>query len=361
MRIQENFSLKHLNSFRVDARARYFAEIESVNKLQKLLTDPSPTKLPKFVLGDGTNTLFTQDFDGLVIKIAIPGRRIVDETDETVTVEVGAGENWHATVTWIVDHNWGGVENLALIPGTVGAAPVQNIAAYGQNLVDVFESLDAVDLQTGQTRTFTRVDCEFGYRSSIFKRELKDRFVIAQVRLKLRKHGPLTTDYHSMWVKYESIEQELAQTATPPYSIRDAYQAVINIRTRQLPDVTTTPTVGSFFVNPIVSHQQLTNLQQQIPELQSYPIDQLHYPKFDDPAVNQANYIKVPAGRLLDHLGWRGKKSTNDHVQVWDKHALIIVTNGQASGQEILEFSQKMQDDVRKNFGIELESEVNLA
>lgn len=353
MEIQQNYSLKHHNTFRVDVNARYFAEASSIADITKAF-ESVPTN-DHHILGDGSNTLFTHDLDGLVLKYIKEGITVIEETKEYVILEVQGGHDWHALVTWSVEQGYGGIENLALIPGTVGASPVQNIAAYGQNLADTFLSLTALHLQSGTIKEFSRDECQFGYRDSIFKQTLKGQYLITSIRIKLSKQPDLETSYFEKQRNRESIMQELEQYATAPYSVKDVYNAVINIRTRKLPSVEETPTVGSFFVNPTISREKLAELQAVIPDLQYYPVEQLTYS--NNPS-DESEFVKIAAARLIDELGWRGKKVGN--CWMYEKHALIPVHNGMATGEEIHRFTTMIKTDVFNHYGVELHSEVNI-
>lgn len=357
MNFIENASLKNYNTFRVDAKARFFAENANEGDILAIAKDPQFKNLAKLVLGDGSNILFMKDFDGLVIKPAILGRRVVEEDNDRVILEVGASENWHDLVGYTVGNNWGGIENLALIPGTAGAASVQNIAAYGQNFSDVFESLEAFDFESGEIKKFEFKDCEFEYRNSIFKKSA-GRYLILRVNIRLSKNPDLNTSYYQIGISNASVVGELEKIASKPYTIKDVYNAVINIRVKKLPDPAKIPNVGSFFLNPVVSFKKYKALSEADPELQSYPVDQLIYVKKDKSEVSAESFLKVAAGRMLEKLGWLGKWKGNCGVH--DKHSLIVVSNGRASGKEILDFSEEIKADFLKNYGIELKSEVNI-
>ncbi|MFS8158680.1 MAG: UDP-N-acetylmuramate dehydrogenase [Candidatus Roizmanbacteria bacterium] len=356
---QKDFSLSSFNTFCIDAKAKYFLEIEKESDLQDVLSHKIFSQNPKYILAGGSNTLFTRDLEELVLHINLKGIAVVKETDRHIYLKVSAGEDWSALVDYVVDQNWGGIENLALIPGLVGAAPVQNIACYGQNLIDVFESLEAINLDSGVKEIFNKKDCHFAYRDSIFKHELRGKFCIVTVTLKLTKQPKnLETSYFMMHVTRDSIASELETFAKKPYSIKDVSQAVKNIRTRKLPDASKIPTVGSFFINPTVSKEKLIDLQKEVKDLQYYPLENLTYNEISDTSFIKDDFVKVPAGRLLDELGWRGKWIGN--VGVHDKQALIIITNGKASGKEILEFSMLMRSSVKEAYDIDLETEVNI-
>lgn len=351
MKLETNVSLQSLNTLRLNSYASSFARVYSKTDVYRALS-ASPTN-NICILGGGSNILFAGDYAGTVLKPEFTGINKLSETNDEVVLEIGAGENWHTFVTYAVDNGWGGVENLALIPGTVGAAPVQNIAAYGQNFVDVFDSLSAIDLTTGKLKEFTSDECELGYRTSVFKTSLVNRYLISRVRVRLNKTHHLDTDYYMTHVSYDSLQGELESIAKPPYTIEDVYQAVITIRTRKLPDPANFPTCGSFFLNPVVTVKKYEELSHTISELQSYPVEQLSYKMSEE---NLGDHVKIPAGRLIDELGWRGKKVGN--CSVWDKHALIFTHNGHATGKEFWEFAQGIKRDVQNAYGIELESEI---
>ena len=358
MKIEQDYDLTNLNTLRVKALAKFFVEIQDESELPSLLALPEFKDHNKFILGGGSNVLFTKDFDGIVVKISLKGRKIVKEDDESVLLEVSAGEDWHELVTYAVDQNWGGIENLAYIPGTVGAAPIQNIAAYGENFSDVFESLTAWNVETGETKIFTKEECEFHYRNSIFKKELKGKYIILSVRLKLSKNPELETSYYQTGITRDSIKEELTKGGQGPYTIRDVYAAVVNIRKRKLPDPVLIPTAGSFFLNSIVPRAKYEELKNKFSELQAYPPDQMSAFLPNDPEILKEEYVKIATGRLLQELGWLGKWIGN--VGVHDRHALVLVTNGKATGEEVLNFANLIQDDYLKNFGLNLEIEVNL-
>lgn len=358
MEILQNYNLIKLNTFGISVNAKFFAEIHSEADLKELFNLPVFKENKKMFLGGGSNVLFTKDFDGLVIKVSILGKKIIKENDETVLIEIGAGENWHEVVTYVVDKNWGGLENLAYIPGTVGAAPIQNIAAYGGNFSDVFDSLDAFNVETGEIEKFDKAKCEFGYRDSVFKRQLKDKYIITRVRARLSKNPQIETSYYQIGITRDSIKEELQKISKPPFTIGDAYQAVVNIRKRKLPDLAVTPTVGSFFLNSIVSRGKYEELKKQVTELQCYPPDQVYYKNLDDPTLVKEDFVKIATGRLLQELGWLGRWIGN--VGIHDRHALVIVTNGKASGPEVLNFSKLVQKSYFDRYGIKLETEVNM-
>jgi UDP-N-acetylmuramate dehydrogenase len=355
MQIHKDYDLTNLNTFGVKATAKFFAEVHSVDDLLDVFKTPEFRENKKLFLGGGSNILFTQDFYGIVIKVSILGKQIVKEDENNVIIEISAGENWHDIVTYTVENNWGGIENLALIPGTVGAAPVQNIAAYGQNLSDVFESLDAFNSETGGIEKFDKEQCEFAYRGSVFKTRFKGKYLVTKIRLKLSKKTNLETSYYQIGISRDSIKEEMSKTNQGPYSIKDVYNAVVNIRRRKLPDPSKIPTAGSFFLNAVVSKEKYEELKKQVPELQCYPPDQLNY--VNPESVKNLDFVKIATGRLLQDAGWLGKWIGN--VGIHDRHALVVVTNGKASGQEILKFAEGVMSSIYEKYGIQLVPEVN--
>jgi len=338
------------NTLKVHASAKNFLELNTLPDIKKL-----DTREPFMLLGAGANVLFTKDFPGTVAKVNLRGRRVVKDTGSEVLIEAAAGENWHDLVMWTAKEGWSGMENMALIPGTVGAAVAGNIGAYGQNQGDLVDSVAVLDLNTHHPLTLSQQDCKFFYRESAFKHEFKNNYLITSVRYRLSKTAHFDTSYYS---RYESLQTVLDKFATPPYTPSDVAQAVIKIRTLKMPDWTATPTAGSFFKNPFVTKARLAKLQSQIKELQFYPTEKMLYPHPDDPVFAHSDLVKIPAGRLLDELGWRGKRVGN--VATFDKHALVIINLGGATGHDIYCYSQAMHQDVLQNFGIYLDYEVQV-
>jgi len=291
--------LSHFNTLQVPAHAAALLDITSLDDLNKL-----DSTQPFMFLGEGANVLFTKDFLGTIARINLVGKTVVSESDSAVLLDVAAGESWHDLVIWAATQQWSGIENMALIPGTVGGAVTGNIAAYGQNQADVVESVRVLDLATKQSHTLSQHDCRFFYRESAFKHEFKNKYLITSVRYHLSKTAHYDTSYYS---RYESLEKILRDYATPPYSPLDVARAVIAIRNIKMPDWRVTPTAGSFFKNPFVSKARLADLQIQIKELQYYPTEKMLYPHPEDPVFSRSDLVKIPAGRLLDELGWKGK------------------------------------------------------
>lgn len=355
LQIQHDVDLSELNTLKVSAKAKNFVVIKSTDDLEILLKENDWENY--FILGAGANILFIKDVDKTVLKIEISGKKIVQEFPNSVKIEINSGEDWPDFVMWAVGKGLSGVENLALIPGTVGAASVGNVAAYGQNFADVVEKVTGFNLENQKFESFLKDQCQFYYRDSIFKHDLRDKFIITSVLINLSKNPVFDTKYHGR-ATYESLAGELEKSSTPPYSPKDIAEAVIRIRKVKLPDWRMVGTAGSFFKNPFVSKAKFSELAKMIPDLQPYPVNAMLYPNPDDPIFKKADQVKIPAGRLLDELGWKGKRI--GHVGTFEKHALVVVNYGGATGQEILEFTQKMQEDVKKNFEIELEPEVNI-
>ncbi len=336
LQIRENVSLKNFNTFGVEANARFFVEINHEDELTELFLDPKWLQLPRLVLGGGSNMLFTQDFKGLVIRMNIRGieHRI---NHEEVYVEAGAGESWKELVDYCVSHNFAGMENLTLIPGSVGASPVQNIGAYGVELKDVFESCQAFEIATQQKKTFIKEACGFGYRESIFKGELKNQFIITSVKFKLSLQPKVNT-------KYGAIEDELHKQEILNPTIGAISKVVAHIRVSKLPDPSTIGNAGSFFQNPVISFGEFEEIKNKFPEI-------VHYPAGD-------NKIKLAAGWLIEQCGWKGK--IVGETGTWKNQALVLVNHGCASGSEIYALSSQIIDSVYNKFGVKLHREVNI-
>ncbi|MDD3474580.1 MAG: UDP-N-acetylmuramate dehydrogenase [Candidatus Dojkabacteria bacterium] len=358
MKISKNKSLKNLNQYGVDANAKIFVELEDLNDIQELENSKILDNEKFLILGDGNNILFRDNFDGVVIKPKFKGKKIIKEDDKNVWIEIYSGEDWEEFVTWAVDNNYQGIENMTMIPSSIGGAVSQNIAAYGQNIMDVVESVETFDLQKKEFKTFTNEECEYGYRSSIFKRKYKSRFLLISAVFKLNKvANELETSYHERASRYGSLEEELRTFAEEPYNIKDVMIAVQNLRTKKLPSVDEYGTCGSVFSNPVVTKEKFFELSKIISELQSYPIDKLQYTRKDWFNVNE-EYVKIPAGRIIDQLGWLGKWEGD--VGVYDKHALCVVTNRKASGKEVFDFLEKIRQNVKESYDIDLDYEINI-
>ena len=335
--LHANTSLKPHNTFGVDVYAAYYAEFDSIKRLAELLEQKKD--LPLFILGGGSNILFTQDYKGLVLKNEILGFKTVEESNNSVVVEAGAGMNWHAFVLKCIDLNYGGVENLSLIPGNIGASPMQNIGAYGVEIKDVFEYLDAVDIETGEVKRFYKTDCAFGYRESVFKRKLKGKYIICHVAYRLNKNN------HTLNTSYGAIETELKNHNIENPTIRDVSNAVIAIRRSKLPDPKEIGNAGSFFKNPVVSQKALQVLLEKHPDIPHYP------------APNHE--VKLAAGWLIEQAGWKGK-TFEGRYGVHKRQALVLVNYNNAKGKEILSLSDQIISDVARKFDVSLEREVNI-
>lgn len=336
LQIQQNVSLKNFNSFGIEASAKYFAEISHEDELVELFMDPQWKEVPRLVMGGGSNMLLLNDYDGLVIRMNIRGieHRI---SHDDVFVEAGAGEVWNDLVNYAVAHEYAGLENLSLIPGSVGASPIQNIGAYGVELKDVFESCRAFEIATGGFKTFTKADCGFGYRESVFKTELKGQYIIVSVKF----HLSLKPDLN---LRYGAIEQELNNRGITQPTIKDVSQVVSHIRVSKLPDPSTIGNAGSFFKNPVITTEQFLTILQQHPELVNYPAGD--------------GLIKLAAGWLIEQCGWKGK--TVGNTGTWKNQALVLVNHGGATGTEIYALSSQIIDSVYTKFGVLLEREVNM-
>lgn len=338
MPIQENVSLKPYNTFGVEVSAQYFSEVNSAEELLESLQFSNTQTLPILFLGGGSNILLTKDFDGLVIRLNLKGitEKIIDDNQVLVTAK--AGENWHQFVMYCLDKNYGGLENLSLIPGNVGTSPMQNIGAYGTEIKDVFESCKVLNLESLELETLNSGQCQFGYRDSIFKQAGKGKYVILEVTFRLNRKD------HKIDVEYGAIQSELAKMGISNPTIQDVSKAVINIRQSKLPDPKVIGNAGSFFKNPTISSSQFENLKQKFENIPGYP---------------NGDFVKVPAGWLIEQTGWKGKQIGN--VASNQLQALVIINaTGNATGQEIFDFSTMIIDSVKEKFGIELEREVNI-
>jgi len=335
VRIIENQSLRAYNTFGVEAKAQWFAAFNSVDALREILSQKLPLA---FILGGGSNLLLTRDVSGLVAKNEISGIQVESETADSIIVSAGGGVDWHPFVQWCVAHRYGGVENLSLIPGTVGAAPIQNIGAYGVEIKDVFEYLEALKLSTGIIRTFRAADCRFGYRDSVFKQELKGQYCILKVAFRLTKTQP------RLHTAYGAIQEMLVEMEVPHPDIATLSEAVIRIRNSKLPDPAQLGNAGSFFKNPEVDAAQFSSLHQTFPNIPHYSMGE--------------GRQKIPAGWLIEQCGWKGKRSGD--AGCYKKQALVLVNYGQASGQEILALANAIIASVEAKFGITLVPEVNL-
>lgn len=337
MQIKPSFSLKPYNTFGINTYAKYFTEINSIENLQELFSLPEYKQNNYFILGGGSNILLTQNVDALVIKNNLKGISVVNETDAHVFVKANAGEVWHDFVLWCINNNYAGIENLSLIPGCVGASPMQNIGAYGVEIKDVFFELEATHLITGETKIFSKAECEFGYRESVFKHQYKNQFIITSVTFQLSK----SPNFH---IEYGAIKQELEKMNVSELSIKAISQAVINIRSSKLPNPKEIGNAGSFFKNPEVPVEEYEKLKNDFPALVAY-------------ALENGNY-KLAAGWLIEQSGLKGYQTGDAGVH--KLQALVLVNYGGASGKEIYDLSSHVLATVKQKFGVNLEREVNI-
>ncbi|MEQ8303446.1 MAG: UDP-N-acetylmuramate dehydrogenase [Cyclobacteriaceae bacterium] len=337
-KILENASLLPHNTMRIDAKARYFAEVTTTEDLQEILSSSAYQNMPRLVLGGGSNILFTKDFPGIVLKVSMRGMNVVKESEQNIWLKVAAGENWHELVMHCVTNDWGGIENLSLIPGTVGAAPMQNIGAYGVEIKDVVDQVEGIDLETGKPRVFSNAECEFGYRESVFKRGLREKYFISSVTLILSKIN------HRLNTTYGAIQETLTSLNVKSITIQAISEAVITIRKNKLPDPAVIGNAGSFFKNPTIDQLHFNSLKVTHPTVPHYQID------------NQ--YVKIPAGWLIEQCGWKGKRV--DDVGVHPLQALVLVNYSSKKGDAILSLAKDIQHAVLEKFGIELTPEVNI-
>ena len=335
--ISENVPLKPYNTFGIDVLARYFVRIRTHDELSEFLDYKPFVPLDKLVLGGGSNVLFTGDYAGVVFKNEFNGIELTSEDDNHFYVKAAAGENWHRFVLHCIEHGFAGVENLSLIPGSVGAGPMQNIGAYGVEIKDVFHSLEAYHAHDKEVCTFSAADCEFGYRESIFKRKEKNKWIITSVTFRLNKRPVFHTSYGA-------IEAELEKMKVERVNIQDISRAVIRIRTSKLPDPALIGNAGSFFKNPVVGRLQFEAIKKEYPDLAAYPLDEEH--------------VKLAAGWMIDTAGWKGK--VFGACGVHKNQALVLVNYGGAKGDDIYALSEKIIADIRSRFGVELEREVNI-
>lgn len=333
--IQEHVNLRPYNTFGIEVFAKRFAAFSSVEELSQLLKQRNGD--PLLFLGGGSNVLFTQNFNGLVLRNEIKGIELLEETDEHVLIKAGAGEVWHDFVLHCVDKDFGGIENLSLIPGSVGASPMQNIGAYGVEIKDVFVSLEAYHLESGEVHTFDNKACEFGYRESVFKRKLKDQYVILSVTYQLSKQ-------HTINSSYGAIESELKSMGIVSPTIKDISKAVIAIRSSKLPNPAEIGNAGSFFKNPVVDTEVLEKIQQAYENVPNYPAPD--------------GKVKLAAGWLIDQAGWKGE--TFETYGVHKLQALVLVNYSNTEGSKIYDLSSQIIQDIKAKFGVELEREVNI-
>lgn len=336
MEILQDYPLQNLNTFGIAVNSRYFVSVASLIQLKDVLATDLAKSDPVLIIGGGSNILFTRQYPGLIILNQIKGIEITEEYESEVLISAGGGEVWQDLVDFTLNNNFGGIENLSLIPGSVGAAPIQNIGAYGAELKNVMESLTAIELATGQERTFNNAECDFGYRNSIFKKSLKDKYLITKVNLRLSKQPKLNTSYGV-------IESLLQQKGIDQPTVRDVSNAVIEIRQSKLPDPTVLGNAGSFFKNPVVDKIDYEGLKLLFSDIPGY--------------INR-EHVKIPAAWLIEQCGWKGKRFGN--VGVHDKQPLVLVNYGNGNGEEIKNLADKIRTSVTDKFGIELEAEIRI-
>ncbi|SFN32946.1 UDP-N-acetylmuramate dehydrogenase [Algoriella xinjiangensis] len=337
MDIIENYSLKLYNTFGIEAKAKYFVDVSTINDLRKVLVFRRQKDLPILFIGGGSNMLFVDNFPGIVLKLNLKGIEILKEDNDYVYVKSQGSENWHHFVEWTLEHDFGGLENLSLIPGNVGTAPMQNIGAYGVEVKDYIVEVQTLELETGNERIFTNEECHFGYRESIFKNELRGKYVLVAVTFKLTKQN------HQLHVDYGAIKTELDSEQIINPTIQDISRAVIKIRESKLPDPSQIGNSGSFFKNPVISNDEFAEIEKNHPQIAHYKTD---------------SGIKLAAGWLIEQAGWKGKRFGDAGVH--DKQALVLVNYGNATGKEIYDLSEQIIEDVKAKYGVTLEREVNI-
>jgi UDP-N-acetylmuramate dehydrogenase len=338
VQIQENVSLKSFNTFGINAYARYFCAIQTEEELQDVLRQPLFKNSKQLFLGGGSNILFTKDFDGLIIKNEIKGIDIVSEDEDRISIKVNAGEIWHHVVMHCVQNDWGGIENLSLIPGTVGAAPIQNIGAYGVEVKEVIEYVEAIELNSGEKVIFTNQECCFGYRESIFKNNLKEKFFISSVTLTLTKKN------HRFNIHYGAIKDLLAQQKIQDITLQTISETIMMIRRSKLPDPALIGNAGSFFKNPTITYEELARIQNIDASIPYY--------------TTENQNVKIPAGWLIEHCGWKGKRM--DNIGVHQHQALVLVNYGDGDGDAIYQLANMISSSVKTTYGITLSTEVNI-
>ncbi len=336
---QKDFDLQPFNTFGISVTCTYFGQFASVDELRWQLDEVKKLNLPLLILGGGSNLLLTQNFEGVVLRNEIKGIEIIDEGGNDVLIRSGAGEAWHEFVLFCVNRNLSGIENLSLIPGSVGASPMQNIGAYGVEIKDTFHQLEALHIATGEVHTFNKQQCAFGYRESVFKRELKNQYVITSVEFRLQKEAKVNTSYGA-------INDELAAQGIENPTIKDVSKAVIAIRESKLPNPKEIGNAGSFFKNPVIDKALGDQLKAEFPEIPMYPVP------------NEDDRVKLAAGWLIEKAGFKGMRIENYGVHA--KQALVLVNYGGSKGQDIYDLSTKILATIHEKFGVQLEREVNI-
>ncbi len=336
--VQKNIQLKSFNTFGIKAHARYFCVIHSEQDLEELIKLPVFKNEKRLFLGGGSNILFTKDFDGLIIKNELTGKAIVEQNEDRLLLNVKSGENWHELVMFCLRNDWGGIENLSLIPGTVGAAPIQNIGAYGVEMKDVIEHVEVIDVTSGKKTIVNNKECCFGYRESIFKTQLKEKYFISSVTLSLTKKN------HQLNINYGAIKDTLLQQQVATITIQSISDAVVMIRKSKLPDPSLIGNAGSFFKNPTLTRDEFTRIQKIDTSMPYYTTE------------NQS--VKIPAGWLIEQCGWKGKRINN--IGVHQHQALVLVNYGDGNGEDVFELSTQIASSVKDKFDIILSTEVNI-
>jgi UDP-N-acetylmuramate dehydrogenase len=337
MKLFQNYPLQDITTFHAKVFAKYYTVFSSVEFLKQILSSPEAKSMPFIILGGGSNVLFTGNFNGIIIRNAIEGIEVIKEDEHSVFIKASAGEKWHDVVLYCVNRNYGGIENLSLIPGTVGAGPIQNIGAYGVELKDVLQEVEALNIHTLELRKFTNAECKFGYRDSVFKEREKDNYIILSVTLKLTKNPKVN-------ISYGTLSKELEGMGIIQPTIKDVSNAVIKIRSSKLPDPDKIGNAGSFFKNPVITNVQFEKIKELHPTIVSFPATD--------------GYTKLAAGWLIEQCGWKGKRVGDAGVH--KDQALVLVNYGNATGKEIYELSTQIINSVKEKFGVELEREVNI-
>lgn len=333
--IHKNYSLRKHNSFGLDVHARYFIKLTDQQQVIDFIKSDLSKIRPLLIIGEGTNVLFCKNFSGLIVNPKIPGIETIKETPQYIMLRIGAGENWDSFVNYCVENNYGGIENLSLIPGSVGACPIQNIGAYGAEVRKVVENVEAVDIETSDIIIFSNKECDFSYRNSIFKEKLKNKYIITHITFRLNKT-------HEFITNYGSIEKELDRF--PETNIHNIRSAIINIRKSKLPDPAETGNAGSFFINPVVSLEQANSIRQYYPKMPYFKVTK--------------NEVKLSAAWLIEQSNWKGKRI--GQVGTYKKQPLVLVNYGDATGNEIYNIAKRIQKSVKNNFAVDMEMEVNI-
>lgn len=336
-KFHKNVSITPYTTFGIATKAKYFSRATSIKTLKEIIGEKPKDTNKTLILGGGSNLLFTKNYDGLVIKNEIKGIEVINENEDYYFVKIGAGENWHQFVLHAIKNNWAGIENLSLIPGNAGAAPMQNIGAYGVEISHVLESVSALHIEDQKLHTFLAKECELGYRESIFKNKVKDQYIITDITLRLNKISKLSTHYGAI-----SSELERMKITTP--NIQDVSNAVIAIRESKLPNPKEIGNAGSFFKNPIISLETFNKVKENHPQMVSYPIGD--------------SQIKIAAGWLIDQAGWKGKRINDYGVHI--NQALVLVNYNNAKGSDIFQLSEDIIEDVWSKYQVRLEREVNV-